>query len=409
MAARKSQHGPFVQSRFQLWARLARLIGLLGIILLATLLHSRALAAVAVMAAVLLTGILVPYLTVRGVRAHWDYPLRRGQVGKAITVRLKLRSRLPWPAVGLVVGGGWADSKGSADPLTVAVPSLPVWGEREVATTIIPTQRGVYPRRRGVLASAFPFGLQQTTKRVGSMGEVLVWPQIVPLQTTARDSGVVGHGQATLGRQSGLHGEFAGARPYRVGEPLRQIHWKQSARHDELIVWESRAAARGAVLLLLETDLEVHTRQQAGSSLEKTLSVGASFAWELAEQGLHVTMVFEPGQVLSASSLLELAAVLDALTRFDPSRGASQEALLASVPTGITRSATVWAVTTVAGWTRGSSQQRAPRRVVVIDERAAEQQGPLPAKVARVPLVDPDHRRLIEAWKEITANGEALV
>jgi uncharacterized protein (DUF58 family) len=401
--------------RLRKWAGFARVAGLLGVALLATLLHSRALAAVAVIAVVLLTALLLPWLTVRGVTVRWSYPLRRGQVGKPLAVRLRLRSALPWPAVGLVLRGGWsAVADPASDPVTVALPHLSARGKREVAATVTPTQRGIYPQHPATVATSFPFGLYHATGRAESSGQVLVWPEIVPLSASARAAGGAGHGLAARARRSGSHGEFFGARPYRVGEPLRQIHWKQSARHDQLIIWESRAATRGAVVLLLETAPAVHTRHAGGDSLEKALSVVASFAAALVEEGLHVTLAFEPGPALCAATRHELIPALDALACFDASRGAGLEALLAGLPPGLARSAEVWALTTVAGWRRGGRPRRACK-LVLIDERPSDvrasgaAEAALPANVACVPLVDPDHRRLLEAWKEVAAYGEALV
>jgi uncharacterized protein (DUF58 family) len=392
-----------------------RIAGLLAIALLVGLIHARALAALAVIAGILLVGFLVPWLTARGIRACWHYPLRRGQVGKPLPVRLVLRSRLPWPAVGLLLRGGWADAGSSTDPVTAAVARVPPLGKRDVVTTATPDRRGVYPTSPATLSTAFPFGIRQS-RRVESDGPVLVWPEIVPFALPARDAGRLSHGQARRARRGGHQGEFYGTRPYRAGESLRRVHWKQSARHAELIVWEARAEGQAAVVLLLETAAEVHARHAGGDSIEKTLSVGASLANGLVEGGLHVTLGFEPDRLFSVSNRPQLEAALDAMARFDGPRGAGHGALLAQLTPRTVRAGSPWLVTTLAGWERVAGHPLAGRlKALLIDERepnsGTSNRPPYrPAgEVTLIPLADPGHRRLRDAWEEVLGAPQVVV
>jgi uncharacterized protein (DUF58 family) len=397
----------------------ARVAGLLGLALLTGLLHARALAAVAVVIVILLAGFVFPWLAVRGVRACWHYPLRRGQVGKPLPVRVTLRSRLPWPAVGLLLRGGWTSAGSPADPATVAVPRVPARGRRDVTGTAIPEHRGVYPLFPATLATGFPFGLWRT-RTVESDGQVLVWPEIIPLPAPAADAGRPMHGQTERARRSGQHGEFYGTRPHRPGESLRRVHWKQSARHDRLIVWEARAVAKASVVLLLETAAEVHAAAGPGrsDSLEKTLSVGASLASGLVEGGLHITLGFEPGRLFSIGNRPQLEVALDAMARFDPSQGASRDVLLAQLNGRAVRSEVPWLVTTLSGWNRSGgplemtndqSPMTKPEESLVL----ATGRGSLVighwSFATLIPLADPDHRRFHAVWKEVLVGLETLV
>jgi uncharacterized protein (DUF58 family) len=381
---------------------------LLAVAIVAGLIHARALAAVAVVAVVLLLACVLPWLTVRRIRALWHYPARRGQVGKPLPVRLTLQSKLPWPAVGLLVRGGWADQGSPEDPVTVPVARVAARGQQEITLTVIPQQRGLYPRSVPTLATGFPFGLWQT-RRLAAGGQVLVWPAIIPLPPAVGAGGGRSEGRLVSARRSGQQGEFFGTRPYRVGESLRRIHWKQSARHDQLIVWEPRAVSRGAVVLLLETAPGVHARHAGGDSLETMLSVGSSIAAALLESGVPVTLAFQRERSFRIGTRQHLEAALDALAQFDPSRGADLAALLGQMPREVLRGRVPWIVTTLAGW-RQSGGARYRGRFVVIDEQGPQrQEGPLPGKLALVPLVDPGHRRLLDVWKEIAVANELLV
>jgi uncharacterized protein (DUF58 family) len=380
-------------------------VGLLGLTVVAGLLHPRAWAAVAVVGVVLAAALIWPWLTLRGLRARWHYPLRRAQVGKPVTVGLTIRSRLPWPAVGLLARGGWADAPNSQDPVAVAVAHVPPWGPCHLLTTAVPQRRGVFPRGPGTLATGFPFGLG-LTRRVEPEGQVLVWPEVVAFATAAPDPGSPGRGLEGVAQRAGQHGDYSGTRPYRVGEALRRVHWKQSARHDELIVWETRPVRRGSAVVLLETAAEVHSRAPAGDSLEKTLSVGASVVNALVRAGVEVTLAFGREPLFTVGNGRQLEAALDALALFDPAEGADLDALLARLPP---RGPAPWIVTTLRGWLRRDPRAAPHRAVVIGDGEKGRAAGPHRGKVAFVPLADPGHRGLLEAWKEVAVARRALV
>jgi hypothetical protein len=174
--------------------------------------------------------------------------------------------------------------------------------------------------------------------------------------------------------------------------------------------------AQASVVLLLETAAEVHTRYTGGDSLEKMLSVGASLANGLVESGLHVLLGFESGRLLSVTNRPQLETALDAMARFDARQGASHIALLAQLTPHAVRSAVPWLVTTRAGWERVGGHPLAARlQTLLLDERMPHKgdvsgfrDGPA-GKVTWIPLEDPGHRRLREAWKEVFAAPESLV
>ncbi|KAB1198052.1 MULTISPECIES: DUF58 domain-containing protein [Haloferax] len=76
------------------------------------------------------------------------------------------------------------------------------------------------------------FGLFSRTFTAGGRTEVLVFPQIGSLSTTAnRDLSSLSDHRTTTHR-----GEFDRLREYTAGDPLRDIHWKSSAKSGDLVV-----------------------------------------------------------------------------------------------------------------------------------------------------------------------------
>jgi len=76
------------------------------------------------------------------------------------------------------------------------------------------------------------FGLLSTTVAVGDADEAVVYPRLYTLQDDGTLAGLLTRAR-TPERQ-----EFEDLREYVPGDPLRDVHWKSSAKRDDLIVKE---------------------------------------------------------------------------------------------------------------------------------------------------------------------------
>lgn len=102
-----------------------------------------------------------------------------------------------------------------------------------IALNLPTTQRGVLPLGRIRLSSTFPLGLFRAWCRVDPGLEALVYPRpggqlALPLSGEYRPAGM-------HGRHPG-NDDFSGFRPYRPGDPPRNIAWKALARGNETLV-----------------------------------------------------------------------------------------------------------------------------------------------------------------------------
>jgi uncharacterized protein (DUF58 family) len=108
-----------------------------------------------------------------------------------------------------------------------------------------------------------------------------------------------------------------GVRPYRRGDPLRRVHWGQTARHGELIVCEVQANAVPRVQVVLDANPAIHGGAGADGSREWSIRIAASLAEGWTSQGAEVQLVvdcaFVPARGTSARA--RSAAMLDALAR----------------------------------------------------------------------------------------------
>lgn len=110
------------------------------------------------------------------------------------------------------------------------------------ATVTAPTSaRGWMPLPRMQLSNTLPFGLFRAWSWITPDRSVLVYPRIL------RDVPPPASNDDPNERIAGGD-EFAGLRDYHVGDPIRHVAWKASARHDHLLVREFDRAAPGQPL-----------------------------------------------------------------------------------------------------------------------------------------------------------------
>jgi uncharacterized protein (DUF58 family) len=109
-------------------------------------------------------------------------------------------------------------------------------------------------------------------------------------------------------------------RPYRRGDPLRRIHWPQTARHDRLVVCELQRQAAPALQVVLDVHDDVHSGPGPDGSREWAIRIAASFLERGIEQGADVEAVLGGRAVAprGGSVATRRALVLDALAEIGP-------------------------------------------------------------------------------------------
>jgi len=119
--------------------------------------------------------------------------------------------------------------------------------------TLPPTPRGVIHYAVFDAVATGPVGLWRALRRIRTVPHepVIVGPRALPVATRWPSPVVVGFGAT----ESSPRGDdlFRGVRPYIRGDELRKIHWKATARHQELMVRE--ADGTGVVALQITVDL----------------------------------------------------------------------------------------------------------------------------------------------------------
>lgn len=143
----------------------------------------------------------------------------------------------------------------------------------------IPTrQRGRYQVGPLVVRGTDPFGFTRRSLAEVAETEVLVRPRVHDLvPPVAVGSRVTGDTEAVAARAmvSDLGDEFLTLRDYELGDDLRRVHWRSTARTGELMIRQDEARWRSQAAVVLDVHPEGHDAESFEVAVEATASVVA--------------------------------------------------------------------------------------------------------------------------------------
>ncbi len=146
---------------------------------------------------------------------------------------------------------------------------------------------------------ADPFDLWEEHRLLPQSPEILVVPTVVALTGLPQSSGArsAASGRSVAGTVGG--DPDVGVRPYRAGDDIRTIHWRASARHDDLVVRLEEPVSHGGATLLLDHRAQSHVGEGVSSSVETAVVMAASAALHLLGQDRQVRLVSHTGAVMA--------------------------------------------------------------------------------------------------------------
>ena len=185
--------------------------------------------------------------TLRGVRASVRQP---GEIfaGAPVTLEVDVANASPWlPAAGVVVR--LTDMPGHA-----LAPTVPPRATATARLVTVFAHRGRHALPALRVEVRLPLGFFVKAVHLEQAVEVLAYPRRFA-GAAARFSGV---GAARIAAAAGglvRGGEVEQLREFRPGDDRRDIHWKQTARQQRMIVVERRERVRPAHFLVLDRQL----------------------------------------------------------------------------------------------------------------------------------------------------------
>lgn len=159
-------------------------------------------------------------------------------------------------------------------------PKVSLKGPAEFSYTKPCQKRGVYRLGPVILESGDPFGFFAQKRTLPVEGRMVVYPRIfdlidfpiLPVGSTAQ------LGLAS-GRRQSDSGDYFANREYQEGDALRTVHWRATARMNQLIVKQFEKLASSEVTLLLD----LHPGSNLGKGSESVLEVGIRLIGSIAK------------------------------------------------------------------------------------------------------------------------------
>ncbi|MFI6236617.1 DUF58 domain-containing protein [Micromonospora sp. NPDC050784] len=194
---------------------------------------------------------------------------------------------------------------------TVPVPVLRLRPGRDTEVRYdVPTdRRGVVPVGPLRVTRRDPLGLVALARPYGAAVPVWVHPRIHPLTAVPR-----GAGRSLDGRVDGVpHGSitFDSLREYVVGDELRRVHWRTSARVGELMVRENVDTSLPRLVVLLDNRVAAHPQRVGGvaESFESACEAAASIVIAAHRADLPVLLLLVAAEPAEPTKPAEPAQV----------------------------------------------------------------------------------------------------
>lgn len=213
--------------------------------------------------------------------------------------------------------------------------ALPLRGALVRHYPVRPRHRGLY-RVEGVRVEyTDPLGLVVRHVDLAARAEMLVHPRLVAADMVASTRTLLGEVEHTALLEDPT--AYRGVRPYLPGDPLRRVHWPQTARTGQLMAREYATAAAAQVHLALNLATRVpHWAGTDVARVEQVIEAAASLAAACCRAAVPVGLVvngvaFEATPITRlppGASPRHLTRLLDVLARLAPQPSASAAALL---------------------------------------------------------------------------------
>lgn len=232
-----------------------------------------------------------------------------------------------------LVRDAWVPSAGASPRSQVAV--VPPGERRRVVTALVPTRRGERRTGRVTIRSHGPLGLAARQRQLDAPGTLQVLPafasrRFLP-EKLSRLRQIDG---AVLVRQRGQGSEFDSLRTYVIGDDVRAIDWRATARSRDLVVRTWRPERDRHIVLAIDTGRSSAARLGAEPRLDAALDACLLLGALAARAGDRVALIAADTTVRArlgpASGRDVLPRLVGALAPLEPALVETDPQLLAS-------------------------------------------------------------------------------
>lgn len=169
---------------------------------------------------------------------------------------------------------------------------------RKVTYPIRAEVRGIYELGPLTVRVADPFGMLALRRSFPRTTRLVVVPTVEPLPAVAPIGTWSGSGDNRPRPFSTGSTADTSVREYRLGDDLRRVHWRSTARIGELMVRREEQPWQSRCVLFIDNRATAHRGSGPESSLERAVTVTASIAVHLVGLGFQVRLVSADGTEL---------------------------------------------------------------------------------------------------------------
>jgi len=261
-------------------------------------------------------------------------------------------------------------------------------GEGSTAAYRVPTdRRGLFDLGPLQIIRTDPLGLVTRTIEVAGQDTLTVYPRIDRVAALPHTRGADPRGGSVTQASFGPSGQdFHALRPYVMGDDLRRVHWKSSARTEDLLIRQDDLPWQGRATVVVDLRSWVHD----DSSFEAAMSAAGSIATACLAAGLELRLLGTDGvDTGHGSGRGHLDLVLERLAAWTPDPEPTHDLARTLAGLALARDSSLATLTTGrAGPAAVQAAARARRKgsvVVVLDAdgAASDVQGAAGATVVR--------------------------
>lgn len=139
------------------------------------------------------------------------------------------------------------------------------------------------------------FGLVELTRTFTQDTAVIITPRPVPLPVIGIGGNATSSGDVRPRAFAAGSAEDVTVRDYRRGDDLRRVHWRSTARMDQLMVRREETPWQARATIWLDNRTGSHTGSGSASSLEYAVTAAASVAAHLIRLGYATRLVTATG------------------------------------------------------------------------------------------------------------------
>ena len=263
---------------------------------------------------------LLPRVQLRGIAARRSVP-PEAIAGEPVEIRYALDSGY-WPRYGLEL----VDRLGETSEPVLAAFVPRIRGQEDLRLSWTPSVRGRRAFDAIALRTGFPFGVAFRQRTIPAPSqETIVYPGAVALRRLPLEGGSDAQVEHTEARTRGGRDDYLGSRPYRPGDEPRSVHWRATARSNELVVREYDRTLERQLWIFLELALGEHRLAGRDGTFEMMFRIAHSALLRAQADGVATGLVYrEHGRLAQVPAALDRGSftrIRDALALVDGDAG----------------------------------------------------------------------------------------